>query len=273
MQRIAGDTMGLRPQWHSIVMMGFVAAALLSLLLAPLIATAADAKSSSAGARYKLVAGKGYSVCEGYLKHLNSLSPEEPPPICEIKLSPQYKNFRFPEWETLDWKEHLDWIYQIEQHLYHATAHDEALKRLNFAEWQVSYLARAESGRLKPRLRRAQVTLNERGPETMLDYDRRLGGCEESPPSPYGADGGSHYFVVIEGVPPRFERIESLTSHMILFGGRAYFMFFDRYGAWEADMYTVHPLAPEPYPGAPRYVMNPNYGKTCRYLPSKNAKD
>jgi hypothetical protein len=98
-----------------------------------------------------------------------------------------------------------------------------------------------------------------------------LGGCEESPPPPYGAEGGSNYFVVIEGAPLRFELIESLPLHMILFGGRAYFMSFERYGAWEARMYTVYPLMPEPYPGAPRYNMNPNFGKTCRYLPSKKS--
>jgi len=247
----------------------FSFAILLSSLLTPLAATAPDAKSS-ANARYKLVAGKGYSVCEAYLKHLNALPPEEPPPTCEIKLSPQYKNFRLPDWETLDWKKHLDWVFQLEQHLYVPTPHDDALKRLSFTEWKKNYLARVESGRLKPGLRRAKVALNEHGPEIVLDYDRRLGGCGESPRSAYGADGGSHYFVVVGGVPAQFELIAGWrqTSHMVLFGDRAYFMLFGGTpGLWEADVYTVFPRMPEPYPGAPRYIMQE---KTCRYLPGKN---
>lgn len=255
--------------------MGFISATFFVSLLAPLAATGADAKSSDVGARYKLVAGKGYSVCEAYLKHLNALSPEESPPVCKIKLSPQYKNFRFPKWEELNWKAHLDSIFQMEQHLYVATAHDEALKQLSFSEWQKSYLARVENGILKPGLRRAQVTLNERGPETMLEYDRRLGSCDETPPSPYGADSGPHYFVAIEGVPPRFELIAGWrqTSHMILFGGRAYFMIFEGApGLWEATMLTVYPRMPEPYPGASRYNMN-DQTRTCRYLPERKAKD
>jgi hypothetical protein len=244
----------------------------LSLILVTLLCSVAIT-AHAAQPRYKLVAGKGYSVCEAYLKHLNVLSVKESPPVCEVKLSPQFKNFRFPEWEALDWQGHLDWIYQLEQLLYHANADDEALKRLGFPDWQKNYLARVDSGELKPRLRRAQVTLNERGSETILDYDRRVGSCDESPPSQFGADGGSHYFVVVNGAPLRFELIAGWpqTSHMILFNGRAYFMDFEQYGPWSLTMHTVYPLAPEPHPGAPRYNMN-GFNNICSYLPNKKLK-
>ena len=50
---------------------------------------------------YKLVLGKGFEVCEAYLKNLNSF-PKAPPMVCERPLNPRLKELSKPQWQPLE---------------------------------------------------------------------------------------------------------------------------------------------------------------------------
>lgn len=119
--------------------------------------------------RYRLVLGKGTSVCESYLKHLNAFPLEEPAMICERKLNPAFKNFEKPKWEEIDLWQHLDWVYEIDYFLhfphhpnedyYGYTGHGK--KTLSFDEWRKDYEARTRAVEIKPRLYRATLAIED----------------------------------------------------------------------------------------------------------------
>lgn len=119
--------------------------------------------------RYRLALGKGTSVCEAYLKHLNAFPLEEPAMICERKLHPTFTNIKKPEWEEIDPWQHLDWLYEIDYYLhfpnhpnedyYGYTFHDK--KALTFEEWHKDYEARTTAKGIKPRLYRAMLTIED----------------------------------------------------------------------------------------------------------------
>ena len=146
--------------------------------------------------RYKLTAGMGTGVCEAYLKHLNALPATEAPPTCEVKLSPKYQNIKLPQFELLDWKQHLELIFRIEQLLYRQVPKDQALKKLSFDDWKKIYLKRVAVGELRPQLQRGKAKLNERGTEIILEYDRRVGDCNKD--SKHLGYSGPRYFVLID---------------------------------------------------------------------------
>lgn len=50
---------------------------------------------------YVLVIGKGFEVCEAYLKNLNSF-PAHPPMVCNRPLNPKLTEFSKPQWQPLE---------------------------------------------------------------------------------------------------------------------------------------------------------------------------
>lgn len=119
--------------------------------------------------RYRLVLGKGTSVCESYLKHLNAFPLEEPAMICERKLHSSFKNLAKPKWEEIDLWQHLDWVYEIDYFLLFPSHPNEdyyayighGKKTLTFEEWLKDYEARTRAKGIKPRLYRATLTIQD----------------------------------------------------------------------------------------------------------------
>lgn len=232
---------------------------------------AAEVVPSLNAARFSLVAGNGYSVCEAYLKHLNAQPAEAPPPLCRVALSPQFKNFREPRWEALDWKTHLDWLYEMENIL-----PPRGVEKPAFEPWKSDYMSRVDRGELAPRLRKADVVLNSKGVETVIGYDRNPGQCEVSQQKYFQGRGGSYYFVLIDGTPQKFDDIGGkygtrAESHLLIYGGRARFIHVSdgKPFPWEMNLATTHHLLPD----ASRsigYVMAET--NICRYCLSANGK-
>ncbi len=207
---------------------------------------AVDAKEA---ARYKLDEGKGYPVCVEFLNTLNALPANEPPPVCDLKLPADEKRFRHLKWEPVDWRKNLESIHAMERLLAGPNPSGEALLRQTFAEWRDAYLTRVEKEKLEPRLRRTQATLNSRGPETLLAYDRDTRRCERAIANKWAATGGALLFVVSSRVPGEIEKIEGLASDMeqqpLVRAGRTYLIkTFDGGSPWATYVYNIVPPLP-----------------------------
>jgi len=64
---------------------------------------------------YVLVKGEGTEVCEAYKKNLNSFDlHNEYVMACERKLSPQFTDFKKPEWRKMDLRENIELLKKIE---------------------------------------------------------------------------------------------------------------------------------------------------------------
>jgi uncharacterized protein len=142
--------------------------------------------------RYTFIYGKGWGVCEAYIKLLNATPANEEPPICDLKLD-RVPGMREPDWEVLDVWQNLPLVHQIELLLGRGDpAPDRDLER-----WKAQLRARIDEQGQKPRLRRVRMALvSEKyfevgaaeagGPrriptgqvETVLAYDFDLNRCD-----------------------------------------------------------------------------------------------
>lgn len=109
--------------------------------------------------------GKGYTVCETYLKHLNKLSE---PPKCEAPVPP---GFTEPEWEEVDFMQHLDWAYQIAKKQWRPEV------EMSFEEWKSLFLKDIASGQISPQMRKTQVRPLVGESVTLLAFTDNLLGC------------------------------------------------------------------------------------------------
>ena len=151
----------------------------------------ATSKTAASG-RYRLVQGKGYTVCEQFLKNLNAFPVTDPPMVCEQKIHPTHPEFSKPQWEEMDVQGNLKLIFAIESHLARFTAKLKA--PLNYNTWLAEFQERIKSGKAKPRLRKTILALNERGPEILAMYEPIVDECKNG-----GLEGdGGHVFVVHE---------------------------------------------------------------------------
>lgn len=149
--------------------------------------------------------GKGYTVCERLLKALNSLPADTPPPVCELKLPPGFEDIAQPNWEDMSVADNMHLVYDMEQYVintyvdnpippewqqYYPNGWNLKIEKLDPATWhRVPYEIWLErfkgqitAGEVVPRIRRAKVSFNARGSETVLAYDkfpsRNEGGCK-----------------------------------------------------------------------------------------------
>ncbi len=129
--------------------------------------------------RFRVTEGKGWTVCESYVRFLNSLPESEPPPLCHLKLSPDLKE---PDWEELDIRNHLELVYSIEK------SHAEKLRVPseyyppvdNFDHWKSIVEQQISTGEASPRLRRVRLALVEGSPvETILAYEKDRNSCDK----------------------------------------------------------------------------------------------
>lgn len=94
--------------------------------------------------------GKGYSACEAYLKHLNTLPNT---PGCELPVPPGFKR---PEWEAVNVLDHLDWAYWMEQG-FGAPTPDNKLPS-DFETWRKDFKAELQAGRIDPHMHKVRVS-------------------------------------------------------------------------------------------------------------------
>jgi hypothetical protein len=186
-----------------------------SLILVTLLCSVAIT-SHAAQPRYKMVAGKGYGVCEAYLKHLNAFPPTEPPMICEHKINPKFKDISEPKWEELDIASNMKLVYEADIQRQLLWVNNPATTRFNnpkpdYETWRNAFEEKLKKEHLKPRLRRTTVTIH-RYPNvnipgnpivTIIAYEPDLNLCQQEKANSVGYapdGGGAHMFVL--GVDP-----------------------------------------------------------------------
>lgn len=147
----------------------------LALLLAALPAHAGPQGGKATKPRYTMPSGRGWGVCEAYLKFLNSTPADEEPPMCDLKLG-RVPGMKEPDWEVLDIEQHLQYVHQIELIIGKSEIEPEPEK--DFALWRVQRKERIGKLGQQPRLRRAKLALVQGGPvETVLAYDFDTARC------------------------------------------------------------------------------------------------
>lgn len=172
--------------------------------------------------------GKGYTVCETYLKYLNTFDRM---PKCEVVVPP---NFQRPDWEEVDVMEHLDWAYQAEMRRFGRRGwwfKDNS----DFATWQKKFLTEKEAGRIIPAMRKVRVKPLGKGKEiTILAYTRNLEGCQgvirQIAKGEFWAGVGYAHFLLPDIPGAKLVRIWGAwgsmynQTEMLLYAGRPYFV-------------------------------------------------
>lgn len=173
--------------------------------------------------------GKGYTVCETYLKYLNTLDKM---PTCEVVVPP---DFQRPNWEELDVMQHLDWAYQAEVFSHIGTDMDFKREYPDEASWRKKFLAEMQAGTIVPAMRTTRVTPIAGGEEvTLLAYTRNKRGCidvvqRKSNGSFWAGVGYAHFRIMdspgsplakIEGAVGRMRR----QTELLFYQGKAYFI-------------------------------------------------
>ena len=126
---------------------------------------------------YTLTSGKGWAVCETYLKFLNATAVNEEMPMCDLKLK-RVPGMLEPDWEELDISNHLGTVHQIELLL--GVGHIEPAPEQDFGRWKVQREARTNANGERPRLRRTRLALVPgTAVEVVLSYDVDLQSCEK----------------------------------------------------------------------------------------------
>lgn len=174
--------------------------------------------------RYRLAFGKGTSVCEDYLKHLNAFPPDEPAMICERKIHPNLTEFKSPEWEEIDIFKHLEWVYEIDYQLHFPHHKNENFygytsvgkKAMDFDTWRKDYEARTRAVGIEPHLYRAILPLEEwstaipgafppstplpplvRKPRVWLAYDKGFDRCTDWNKENIALESGGIYNIFV----------------------------------------------------------------------------
>lgn len=195
--------------------------------------------------RYRLAAGKGYSICETYLKHLNALPPNAPPIVCNVRPNPAYNavtrddwDITQPEWEELDVSSNLELVYHAELQLppyykYQYKYREPPEPFPSFEEWKADFDARIAAGKIRPRLYRTRLALNERGPETLIGYEPDPDECRRGLQIGYVSGDGPHVFVRSDDPAEPLKVIRGalgsdFQTTILLYRGSPYF-------AWEAS--------------------------------------
>ena len=192
---------------------------------------------------YRLVAGKGYSICDTFLKHLNNLPTNAPPMICNIRPNPAYNavtrddwDITEPKWEALDVQENRHLIYAAElqnppYYKYQYKYREPPEPFPTFDEWEADFEARIKAGKIHPRLYRTRLALNEEGGvETLIGYEPEPEACEQYLPKYEWStrSGGKHIFVFNDDPEEPVKTIHGRSGsnrklRIMLYRGEPYF--------------------------------------------------
>ncbi|OQX05804.1 MAG: hypothetical protein BWK76_26985 [Desulfobulbaceae bacterium A2] len=208
--------------------------------------------------------GRGFSVCEAYLKHLNAM-PEDwqrKHGACVPWIDPAKGDFTLPDWQSLDIRDHLSWIYEIIRIRF--MFQDKQLPP--FEEWRGRYEGRIERGEISPCLQLVRLELVKgSGQETLLKFhegDPVMSGCKDGVPANPSVSGGSTgdtiFLLRDETGAPKIEEIAGIhwDADMLLFREQPIFLYqYDHSNkvGWYVSIYF--PTAP--YPNNPKHYFVP----------------
>ena len=216
--------------------------------------------------------GKGYTVCEKYLEHLNSLSKM---PKCEVQVPP---SFQLPDWEEVDVMQHLEWAYQAETIRFVKTSW---YTHPDFTTWQKEFLAENDSGRIVPAMRKVRVKPLGEGKEvTILAYTRHKEGCQDVvrqiSKGTYWSDVGYAHFLLSDAPgATSVERLEegrraAHQAEMLIYAGRPYFIREFDPAIDDTPGIMIYAIAPwhMPIANEPEYL----FKDFCHFDPMKQEK-
>ena len=142
---------------------------------------------------WKVTEGKGYTACERLARNLDEWQ-EYADNFCELKLSPKFPEFSFPEWQPLDIEQNLRLVYSAELQLPMLTP--TGTPKLPFDQWLAKFRERVQTSGAVPRLRSLRTRLNKQGPETLIMYEPDVAECARNMSAfGYTSGVGGHIFV------------------------------------------------------------------------------
>jgi hypothetical protein len=125
---------------------------------------------------FRITEGKGYTVCESYLKNLNAFPTFNFQRVCAQELHPSRHDFHQPTWRNLPLDSHQRLIYDIEKRSNGFPVQNVDLT--SFENWKRQFAKRS----FKPHLRVTDVrapALALQGTITILEYDPSPTVCED----------------------------------------------------------------------------------------------
>ena len=196
--------------------------------------------------------GKGYTMCERFLKALNS-PKTDPVPVCEINLPKEFKDFQQPSWQPVPVMENMRLVYDMEMFLVGPNERDyyytkwrkyfpdkhwrekrledpRTWRRIPYEEWLTDFQARIQKREIEPRLSSTVAELNEHGSKRLFRYERTPGGeiaeCRRNVQAHQYGIGGAYLFA--EGTNPETPvaaiiSASTLQSHLLIYRGKAVF--------------------------------------------------
>jgi hypothetical protein len=219
-----------------------------------LICAASAVVAVAAEPRYRLINGKGYSVCEAFLKNLNAFPASEPPMVCDVKVHPTHSEFSLPDWKAMDIQRNLKIVYAAESQMPTLNGRS-GIPPLPYDEWVKAFQERIRTGKATPLLRRAVLTLNSRGPETVIAYRPVTSACVSAVALYNGAAPDDYMFVLRTGSEPLVERVNLMNTSLVMFKKRPYFFTSGSQDlkTWGIDLRYVSPVLPA-LSGTSQYV-------------------
>jgi hypothetical protein len=177
--------------------------------------------------------GKGYTVCETYLKYLNQSLPKLN--VCDIPIPP---NFKSPDWEIMDIKSNLRLAYNAEALKFAWLATEGSwYKQPDFESWKKELLQEVAEGKIIPIMKKARITPTTKGAVTILAYARDSTGCDKKmrgvfPDDKsilnYWMDSGYTYSILTKGgnlleVNGALSSVTDFTHELFMYAGKPYF--------------------------------------------------
>lgn len=235
--------------------------------------------------------GKGYAVCETYLKHINLLKEL---PKCEAPVPPGFKQ---PVWEELEISSHLQLAYQAET--LHFSIIRSSYKRPDYEAWQKQLVSEMQAGKISPQLRKTTVQPFGEKSITLLAYTRDRASCKTVAihDDSQWADPGHVYFLLTADpqnpVREIRDRISRSQSELMQFAGKPYFvrpnLYYPGYEIIAFDLEMTDTSArvatmnafyakfgvSQPIDTTKKYDPDPNVywaGQLCHFLPSRLSK-
>ncbi len=108
-------------------------------------------------------------LCKAFVQNLNSFPEHKEPMVCERPLHPKFKDFRRPEWKTLDPMKHLDLLVQGAALAPYTKYENEKKSKEELATWEKDaregIKANIEQGEIKLSLARLDLVGSESRPD------------------------------------------------------------------------------------------------------------
>jgi hypothetical protein len=171
---------------------------------------------------YRLVSGKGYTVCEAYLRNLRAFGPDERHPVCAPRPHRTNRDFSEPIWEPMDIQQNIELIYRAEMSWGIYFQHPE--RHPPFQKWRDEYEREVRSGAIQPSLKQATVEFVKGKRTTIVAYARNHAGCEAEFARHGASDNAGHRWFFYNPSTNELRLYEGLLGNpagaLLLFRGR-----------------------------------------------------